>query len=140
MENKFCCVHRLESSTAVEKEEVLVYAAAWITLPCVMVNERSQRVQAVHDVQDEVGISYDDGSQNSGSCSGVWGAKGVLMKGHGRASWGTGSILDLDLGCGHMVYTLVNTFEGNILVHFIQLVFLYCCGHACSVTWLCLTL
>ena len=57
-----------------------------------------------------------------------------------RASWGTGSVLDLDLGCGHMVYTLVNTFEGNIFVHFIQLVFLYCCGHSCSVAQLCLTL
>lgn len=42
MEDKFCCVLRLESSTAMEKEELLVYAATWITLPCVMVNERSQ--------------------------------------------------------------------------------------------------
>lgn len=42
MENKFCCAHRIESSTAMEKEELLVYAATWITLPCVMVKERSQ--------------------------------------------------------------------------------------------------
>ena len=96
--------------------------------------------KAVHDVQDEVGISYDDGSQNSGSCSGVWGVKGVFLKGHEGASWGTGSVLDLVLGCGHMAYTSVNTFEGNIFVHSIQLVFLDCCGQACSVAQLCVTL
>ena len=70
--------------------------------------EARQRMQAVCDVQDEVRISYSDGSQNSGSCSGVWEGKGVLMgEGHEGASRGAGSVTDLDLGGDHTVHALV---------------------------------
>lgn len=43
------------------------------------------------------------------------------MEGHEGASGGAGSVLDLDLGVGHTVYTLIKLFEQYIFVHIIQL-------------------
>lgn len=106
MENKLWHIHTKEYSTAMKKKEWLIYAATWITLPHIMVNERSQtqRVHAVDGVQEEVKISNGDGTQNSGYCCGGWRRRGLLTReGHKGDSWCAGSILDLDLSGGHTV-------------------------------------